>query len=47
MKRLFAKKDTNVDSQQNYVGKVYSINHKQYVVEEIIAEGYFVLIVFF
>jgi len=39
MRKLFSKKETPSDTQQSFIGKVYTVAGHQYVVEEIIAEG--------
>ena len=43
MKKFFSKasKENNLDLQQSFIGKVYTIAGAQYVVEEVIAEGWF------
>lgn len=43
MKKFFTKasKENNLDLQQSFIGKIYTIAGAQYVVEEVIAEGCF------
>lgn len=46
MKKFFTKasKENNLDLQQSFIGKIYTIAGAQYVVEEVIAEGGFAIV---